>query len=161
RLGLGDWKAKKVEELSKGMQQKVQFIAAVLGAPALLILDEPFTGMDPVNQNLFKDAILDLNRKGATILFSTHQMETAERLCQGIALINKGQVVLEGPLADVKERFGTSSVLLEFGGDGSFLRPLPSVSGVDDYGRYVEVRIKPGGDPQEVLRAAAGRVRVS
>jgi len=94
KLEIADWADKKVEELSKGMQQKIQFAAAVLGKPPILILDEPFSGMDPVNQNLFKDQILDLNRQGTTIVFSTHQMETAERLCKEIALINKGQLVL-------------------------------------------------------------------
>jgi ABC-2 type transport system ATP-binding protein len=161
RLGLGEWKDKKVEELSKGMQQKVQFIAAVLGRPDLLILDEPFSGMDPVNQDLFKEAILDLNRKGATVLFSTHQMETAEKLCRGIALINKGHLVLEGPLVDVKRRFGKNTVLLAFEGDGSFLRTHPAVGSLDDYGGYSELRLHAGADPQDVLLAAASRVRIS
>jgi ABC-2 type transport system ATP-binding protein len=130
KLEISDWATKKVEELSKGMQQKIQFAAAVLGKPPILILDEPFSGMDPVNQNLFKDAILELNRDGTTIVFSTHQMETAERLCKEIALINKGKVVLSGSLSKVKEGFGKNSLLLEYDGmAASFMRfPASRVS---------------------------------
>jgi len=161
RLEIGDWATKKVEELSKGMQQKIQFAAAVLGNPPILILDEPFSGMDPVNQNLFKDQIVALNRQGTTIVFSTHQMETAERLCKEIALINKGKLVLSGPLAAVKEGFGKNSVLLEYGGDGSFLASLPGVARIDDYGAYSEIRLEAGADPQGILKAASGRLRVT
>jgi ABC-2 type transport system ATP-binding protein len=160
RLEIADWADKKVEELSKGMQQKIQFAAAVLGKPPILILDEPFSGMDPVNQHLFKDKILELNRAGTTIIFSTHQMETAERLCKEIALINKGQLVLSGPLAKVKEGFGKNSVLLEYDGDGSFLARLPGVARVDEYGSYSEIRLEAGADPQTVFEAVAGRLRV-
>lgn len=160
RLEIGSWKDKKVEELSKGMQQKVQFITAVLGSPEILILDEPFSGMDPVNQNLFKDVLLELQRAGATIVFSTHQMDTAERLCKEIALIHRGRVVLAGPLSEVKERFGTNSVLLEFDGDGAFLKTVPGVQRVDEYGGYQEIRLAPGADPQVLLRAAALSLRV-
>jgi ABC-2 type transport system ATP-binding protein len=161
RLEIADWADKKVEELSKGMQQKIQFAAAVLGNPPILILDEPFSGMDPVNQNLFKDRILELNRKGTTIVFSTHQMETAERLCKEIALINKGQLVLSGPLAKVKEGFGRNSVLLEYEGDGSFLSALPGVARIDGYGSSAEIRLEGGADPQAILRAVAGRLKVT
>jgi ABC-2 type transport system ATP-binding protein len=161
RLDIGDWAAKKIEELSKGMQQKIQFAAAVLGKPPILILDEPFSGMDPVNQNLFKDTILETNRRGTTIVFSTHQMETAERLCKEIALINKGKLVLSGPLAKVKEGFGKNSLLLEYEGDGAFLSALPGVARVDAYGSYSEVRLEAGADPQAVFRAIAGRLKVT
>ena len=160
KLELQGWAQKKVEELSKGMQQKVQFIGAVLGKPELLILDEPFSGMDPVNQNTFKNAILELRRSGATVLFSTHQMETAERLCDSIALIDKGALVLYGPLAEIKAGFGKNSVLLEFEGDATFLAKTPGVSSIDDYGRWVEIRLDAGADPQAILRAAAERLRV-
>jgi len=160
RLGMGDWKDKKVEELSKGMQQKIQFIVAAMGSPELLILDEPFTGMDPVNQDLFKDVILEQNRKGATILFSTHQMDTAERLCRAIALINKGQVVLSGSLSEVKNRFGKSSVVIEFEGDGTFLAAAPGVARADVSGEYAEVRLGNGADAQALLRACVDRLRI-
>ncbi|MCI0568333.1 MAG: ATP-binding cassette domain-containing protein, partial [Acidobacteria bacterium] len=160
RLGLAEWKGRKVEDLSKGMQQKVQFIGAVLGKPELLILDEPFSGLDPVNQNAFKDLMLELNRNGASIIFSTHQMDTAEKLCKEIALINKGQIVLNGTLSQIKSRFGKNSVMVEFDGDGSFLQGLPGVARVDDYGQYREVRLQDGADPQALLRAAVERVKV-
>jgi ABC-2 type transport system ATP-binding protein len=153
RLGLNDWKDRKVEDLSKGMQQKVQFVGAILGKPELLILDEPFAGLDPVNQNQFKDIMLELNHAGATIIFSTHQMETAEKLCKEIALINRGRIVLGGPLASVKARFGKNSVLVEYDGDAVFLRQLPGVARVDDYGGYREVRLQDGADPQLLLKA--------
>jgi ABC-2 type transport system ATP-binding protein len=160
RLEIAGWAQKKVEELSKGMQQKVQFIGAVLGKPEILILDEPFSGMDPVNQNVFKNAILDLKRAGTTVIFSTHQMETAERLCDAIALINKGRLVLYGAMGDVKAGFGKNSVLLEFEGDGAFLKTLPGVSRLDDYGRWVEIRLDASADPQQILHAASARLKV-
>jgi len=160
KLEIGDWADKKVEELSKGMQQKIQFAAAVLGKPKVLILDEPFSGMDPVNQNLFKDTILDLNRQGTTIVFSTHQMETAERLCKEIALINKGKLVLSGTLAKVKEGFGKNSLLIEYDGDGGFLGSLAGVARVDGYGSYSEIRLEAGADPQTIFQAVAGRLKV-
>jgi ABC-2 type transport system ATP-binding protein len=161
KLEIADWADKKVEELSKGMQQKIQFAAAVLGKPPILILDEPFSGMDPVNQNLFKDRILELNRQGTTIVFSTHQMETAERLCKEIALINKGKLVLSGSLSKIKAGFGKNSVLIEYEGDGAFLGALPGVARVDAFGSYSEVRLEAGADPQSILRAVAGRLHVN
>jgi len=161
KLSIADWAGKKIEELSKGMQQKIQFAAAVLGKPPILILDEPFSGMDPVNQNLFKDTILEINRQGTTIVFSTHQMETAERLCKEIALINKGKLVLSGTLAKVKGGFGKNSLLIEYEGDGTFLSALPGVAKVDAYGSYSEIRLDAGADPQAVFSAIAGRLRVS
>jgi ABC-2 type transport system ATP-binding protein len=160
RLEIADWAERKIEELSKGMQQKIQFAAAVLGKPKVLILDEPFSGMDPVNQNTFKDAILEINRGGTTIIFSTHQMETAERLCKEIALINKGKLVLSGPLAKVKEGFGKNSLLIEYEGDGAFLEGLPGVARVDAYGSYSEMRLEAGADPQSIFRSVAGRLTV-
>ena len=160
KLEIADWASKKIEELSKGMQQKIQFAAAVLGRPPILILDEPFSGMDPVNQNLFKDTILELNRGGTTVVFSTHQMETAERLCKEIALINKGKLVLSGSLAKVKEGFGKNSLLIEYEGDGAFVGALPGVARVDGYGSYSEVRLSAGADPQSIFQAIAGRLRV-
>ena len=160
RIGMSDWKLKRWEELSKGMQQKIQFIVAAMGEPELLILDEPFTGMDPVNQDLFKDVILEQNRKGATILFSTHQMDTAERLCKAIALINKGKVVLSGSLSELKSRFGKSSVVIEYEGDGSFLATAPGVGRADISGEYAEVRLSPGADAQGLLRACVDRLKI-
>ena len=160
RLELGEWKQRKVEELSKGMQQKVQLAAALLAQPELLVLDEPFSGMDPINQNLFKDLILELNRSGTTVILSTHVMHSAEQLCHEIAVIDHGRVVLAGPLASIRERFGKNSVQLEFDGDGSFLKGLPGVVQVDDYGQYVEIGLESGAQPQQLLEAATQRLRV-
>lgn len=162
RLSLGDRAGSLVEELSKGNQQKVQFIAAVLAEPRLVILDEPFSGMDPVNQNLFKDLILEIRRGGTTVIFSTHQMETAERLCDRVAMIDRGRLVegMAGPLEEVKRGFGKNSILLEFEGDGAFLATLPEVAQVDAYGRVSEIRLHAGADPQAVLHAAASRLVV-
>ena len=160
RLELGEWKTRKVEDLSKGMQQKVQFIGAVMGKPDLLILDEPFSGLDPVNQNVLKELMLELNRQGSTIIFSTHQMDTAEKLCRELALINQGRIVLSGTLSQIKSRFGKNSVMVEFDGDGSFLHSLPGVARVDDYGQYREVRMQNGADPQALLKATVERVAV-
>lgn len=160
RMDLGKWKTKKVEDLSKGMQQKVQFISAVMTEPQVLILDEPFSGMDPVNQEIFKDLILELNRSGSTIVFSTHVMDSAERLCRQIALIDHGRPVLDGSLASIKETFGTNTIQMAFSGDGSFLRDLPGVENAHDNGQQVELRLHAGADPQSVLRAAVGRLEI-
>jgi len=160
RMELGDWKEKKVEELSKGMQQKVQFIAAVLHEPELLILDEPFSGMDPVNQDLIKDRILEINRAGCSVIFSTHVMDSAERLCREIALIDDGKVVVDGALSTIKHGFGDNSLRLEYEGDGSFLAELPQVQRIDDYGQYVEIQLTSGDEAQQLLEAAVDRLRI-
>ncbi len=160
RLELGEWLDKKVDELSKGMQQKVQFVAAVIAAPDLLILDEPFSGMDPVNQDLFKDLLLEVNAGGTTIVLSTHVMESAEKLCQEIALIDKGRVVLNGSLDGIKQKFGRNTVQIEFDGDGSFLRELPQVKGVDLHARFAELKLSDAGDAQALLQAIVGRLRI-
>jgi ABC-2 type transport system ATP-binding protein len=160
RLELGEWKSKKVEELSKGMQQKAQFIAAILAKPELLILDEPFSGMDPVNQDVLKDLILELNRGGCTIVLSTHVMDQAERLCKEIALIDGGRAVLSGDLGSIKQRFGANAVQMEFRGDGSFLKALPIVKRLDEYGQYVEIQLADGASHQELLRQSAARLEI-
>jgi ABC-2 type transport system ATP-binding protein len=160
RLKLSDVAVKKVEELSKGMQQKVQFIATVLHDPELVILDEPFTGLDPVNVNVLMDIILEFNRKGHTVVFSTHMMEQVEKLCREICLIDKGRKVLEGKLADIKKQYGHNSVTIRFRGDGSFLKELPEVAGVNDYGNELFLRLKDGADPTRVLMAAGSRLEI-
>ena len=160
RLKLSDVAVKKVEELSKGMQQKVQFIATVLHDPDLIILDEPFSGLDPVNVNVLMDIILEFNRKGHTVVFSTHMMEQVEKLCREICLIDKGRKVLEGKLADIKKQYGHNSVTIRFRGDGSFLKELPEVAGVNDYGNELFLRLKDGADPTRVLMAAGSRLEI-
>jgi ABC-2 type transport system ATP-binding protein len=161
RMGLADRAMQPVEGLSKGMQQKVQFIATVLHEPDLLILDEPFSGLDPVNANVLKDIILEYHRKGHTIIFSTHQMDTVEKLCDHICLINKGRVLLEGTLGSVKQRYGKNGVSLSFTGDGTYLHTLPEVASFQDNGNEVFLRLKDGVDPGRVLDAARARLSVT
>jgi ABC-2 type transport system ATP-binding protein len=161
RLGLADWRHRKLNELSKGMQQKAQFIATVLHEPDILILDEPLSGLDPVGVNVMRDVFVDLRRQGKTVVLSSHQMETVERLCDAIALINRGRKVLDGPVSEVKGRHGKNTLVLSYEGDGSFLAGLPGVLKVNDFGRYVEIKMAEGTDPQAILKEAAARIRVS
>ncbi|MFQ5767205.1 MAG: ABC transporter ATP-binding protein [Acidobacteriota bacterium] len=160
RFELTDWKDKKVEELSKGMQQKLQFIGTVLHEPSILILDEPFSGLDPVNTSRFKDVILELNGKGTTVIFSTHVMEQVERMCQSICLLNKARIVVEGKLNEIKKRYGVNSAVVEFSGDGRFLASLPQVLNADLQGNYAELRLKEGSSPDALLQAIVGRVEI-
>ena len=153
RVELSDWKKKKIEELSKGMQQKIQFISTVLHSPKLLILDEPFGGLDPINQNLIKDILMDLKAQGTTIIFSTHVMESAEKLCEEIFLINQGQEVLYGRLHDIKQGFGKHNIYLEYDGDDVFLKS-DQIQKYDNYGNAVEIQITSTGDAQKILKEA-------
>jgi len=161
RLGLADWRKRKVNELSKGMQQKAQFIATVLHEPDVLILDEPMSGLDPVGMDLMREVLLDLKRQGKTLVLSSHQMETVERLCDRVALIHKGRKILDGAVADVKRKHGKNTLVLSYDGDGSFLASLPGVVKVSDFGRYVEIKMADGADPQSILKEAAARLRLS
>jgi ABC-2 type transport system ATP-binding protein len=161
RLGLAEWTGKKIEELSKGMQQKVQFIGAMVHDPQLVVMDEPFSALDPASAVVLKDALLDLKKAGKTLLFSTHQMDTAERLCDSICLINHGRAVLEGDLGKIRAGFGKRNVQMKYEGDSQFLHDPKLVQSFNDYGNYVEVRLAAGGDPQELLRAAASCARLS
>jgi ABC-2 type transport system ATP-binding protein len=161
RLGLAEWGKRKMNELSKGMQQKAQFIATVLHEPEILILDEPMSGLDPVGMNLMRDVLLDLRRSGTTLVLSSHQMETVERLCDRVALIDKGRKVLDGPISEVKRRYGTNTVVLAYEGDAAFLAALPGVTVVSDSGRFAELRLDGASDPQAILREAAEKLRVS
>jgi ABC-2 type transport system ATP-binding protein len=161
RLGLADWGQKKVDDLSKGMQQKVQFISTVLHDPALLILDEPFAGLDPVNSQVIKDTVLELARKGATVLFSTHIMEHAEKLCDSVCIIARGQKVVDGALAEVKRRHaGRQHVIVAVErGSESLDRVWADrslVAKASNYGQYAEVELADGADPQRLLTAALG-----
>jgi ABC-2 type transport system ATP-binding protein len=155
RLGLGDWTQKKVDDLSKGMQQKVQFISTVLHGPELLILDEPFSGFDPVNTQLMKDVVVELARAGTTVLFSTHIMEQAEKLCDSVCIIARGEKVLDGRLAEVKREHGGRHVIVAVEeGTASVERVIGDASLVaraDDYGQYAELELATGADPQRVL----------
>ncbi|MGB9121715.1 MAG: ABC transporter ATP-binding protein [Candidatus Angelobacter sp.] len=161
RLEIDAWLQKKVEELSKGMQQKIQFIAALLHDPDFIIMDEPFFGLDPVNAALLKDVMLDLKKQGKTILFSTHRMDQVEKLCDSICLINKGNAVLQGDLKTIKSRYGKCNVQIEYEGNGDFLEKNPLVGDYNNYGNYVEVRLAPGADAQQLLQMVASRSRVN
>ena len=156
RLGIADWTMKKVEELSKGMQQKVQFIGALLHDPDLLLLDEPFSGLDPVNSQVMKDVVVDLARNGRTFLFSTHIMEQAERMCDHVVIIARGQKVVDGSLAGIKREFGGRHIALTFTRNGDraarILSDRTLVDRVDDYGASAEVQLSDGGDPERLLR---------
>jgi ABC-2 type transport system ATP-binding protein len=161
RLDLKDWTSKRVDELSKGMQQKVQFISALLHDPDFVIMDEPFYGLDPVNATLLKDVLLEQKKAGRTILFSTHRMDQVEKLCDGICLVNHGKSVLQGSVKEVKARYGKRNVQINYEGDGSFLRSNALIETFNDYGNYVEARLKPGADSQDLLREVMSRVRVN
>jgi ABC-2 type transport system ATP-binding protein len=161
KLGLSDWTDKKVEELSKGMQQKIQFIATLLHDPPLIIMDEPFSGLDPANSAQLKDILIGLKKSGKTILFSTHRMDTVERLCDTICLVDHGRPILMGELKQVKSSYGKNSVQVEYEGDASFLHDKALVESYDDYGNYVEVKLAHGADSQALLRAISSRARVN
>ncbi len=161
RLEIADWLQKKVEELSKGMQQKIQFIATLMHDPDFIIMDEPFSGLDPVNMVLLKNVLMELKARGKTILFSTHQMDQVEKLCDSICLINRGKSVLQGDLKEIKAHYGKNNVQIEYEGDGNFLEQSTLVGSYNNYGNYVEVRLAQGADPQQLLRLVAERSRVN
>jgi ABC-2 type transport system ATP-binding protein len=152
RLKLSEWRLKKTDELSKGMQQKIQFISTVMHEPDLLILDEVFSGLDPVNADLMMEVLLELKAAGRTIILSTHQMEQAERLCDDICLINKSQKVLEGGLREVKRSFGRRAVALRAEKVNGALDDARLVASVKPFGDYSEVLLAEGADAQELLR---------
>lgn len=153
RLELSDWRDKKPPDLSKGMQQKVQFIASIIHDPDVMILDEPFSGLDPVSVNQLKGVIMDLKSRGKTVIFSTHQMEQVEQMCDDICLINHGTQVLGGGLKEVKRRFGKNTIILDYSGPDSFLG-ADLVKRHNRFPNYSEILLNDGADAQEVLRRA-------
>jgi ABC-2 type transport system ATP-binding protein len=150
----------KVEELSKGNQQKVQLIGTLLHDPEFIILDEPQSGLDPVNMLLVRDLLKELRGEGRTILLSTHMMAEAERMADDIILVHGGKVVLSGPIDDVKNSFGKNTLHLGFDGDGSFLSTLPDVRHATILTNSAELSLVDGADPQRVLEASMGRLRI-
>jgi ABC-2 type transport system ATP-binding protein len=160
RLDTIDWLERRVEELSKGMQQKIQFIAALLHDPELIVMDEPFAGLDPVNSMQLKDVLLSLKTLGKSILFSTHRMDQVEKLCDSICLIDCGRAVLTGGLSEIKSSYGRRFVQIDYDGDGSFLANNPMVESLNDYGNHAELQLKPGADSQTLLRDATAALRV-
>jgi len=157
KLGLGDWLMKKVSDLSKGMQQKVQFAGALQHDPELVILDEPFSGLDPVNSQVMRDVVVEVARSGRTVLFSTHIMEQAEKMCDRIGIIARGEKVVDGPLAQIKREFGQNHVALTFTRNGAAAGPILGdrslVVRVDDSGASAEIELAPNADPEQLLRA--------
>ena len=157
RLGLRDWTTHKVEDLSKGMQQKVQFAGTLIHEPELVILDEPFSGLDPVNSQVMKDVVVELARSGRTVLFSTHIMEQAEKMCDHIVIISRGQKVVDGTLAEVKREDGGRHVAVAFHRDAAqaarVLLDRSLVAKADDYGASAELELAPGADPNRLLEA--------
>jgi ABC-2 type transport system ATP-binding protein len=156
RFGVPEYAHRRAEELSKGNQQKVQFIAAVLHEPQVLLMDEPFSGLDPVNVAILKEAFLETKARGATIVFSTHQMDQVEELCETVVLIDHGRVLLGGPIRDVRRSTGRQIVRLAVDGDSAmpWLASVPGVKVVRPGQDYTELDVEPGIDPETVLRAA-------
>jgi ABC-2 type transport system ATP-binding protein len=152
RVKLTEWKSKKAMELSKGMQQKIQFIAAVMHNPDLMILDEPFSGLDPVAQELLKEIVLELKAEGKTIIFSTHQMEVAERICDDICMINKSRKVLDGTIREIKRSFGRNSVALRVEGGDGVLDDPSLVARVERHSDELEALLAEGADAQSLLK---------
>ena len=150
---------KKTEELSKGMQQKIQFIATILHEPELIIMDEPFSGLDPVNATLLEDTLLEQKAAGKAILFSTHRMDQVEKLCDSICLVNRGEAVLAGTMREVKSRYERNRVVVEFEGDESFLRH-ESIAEFRNYSGHAEIKLKEGADSQALLHEAAQKARI-
>jgi len=160
KLELSEWANKKIETLSKGMGQKVQFIATVVSKPELIILDEPFTGLDPVNVEAIKDAVLDLRSQGATVLFSTHDMNVAEKMCDFIFMIFKGRKVLDGTLISIQGKYGSDTLRIRTEGGISALQNLDGVEKITDFGQLQELRLHPDNDHQKILSEIMSRTRV-
>ena len=161
RFDLARCASLKLEALSKGMSQKVQFIAAIVPQPKLLILDEPFTGLDPVSADSVRAAILELRRRGATVILSTHDMHVAQSMCDYIFMIFRGQKVLDGTLASIQDRYGTDTIQVGAQGGGGVFENLPGVERIRDFGQVQELRIARGADPQQVLQALLLRTPVT
>ncbi len=158
------WLKKKVDELSKGMQQKVQFMSVLLHEPELLILDEPFSGLDPINSELMMDVILEFKEAGKAILFSTHRMEQVEKICDSIVLINNGEAILSGKVREVKRSYGKNRIHLDFEGDGSFLQTLLEQGKVEVTARSpksVELKLLNGTTSREILATASDRAEIT
>ncbi len=162
RMGLSDWVTRRVEELSKGMAQKVQFLATILHEPELVVLDEPFAGLDPVNRDFLRDVVLELRRGGTTVVFSTHVMEQAETLCDRIVLIHRGRLRLSGTVDEVRRREGREAAFVGLeGAPGAGWLGLPGVTAVTDQGNEAELALETGADRRALLTAlmARGTVR--
>ncbi len=159
RMEIQDALEKKTQELSKGMQQKIQFIATLLHDPGLVVMDEPFNGLDPVNTTLLQDALLELKSKGKAILFSTHRMDQVEKLCDSICLINNGEAVLSGRMREIKSRYERNRVIVEFEGSADFLKS-EEIAEANNYSGHAEIKLKPHGDAQRLLHEAVSMAAI-
>ena len=160
KLNLYDRADKKVETLSKGMTQKLQFIATVIDRPEIIILDEPFSGLDPVNADILKESLLELQKKGATVIFSTHDMYMAERLCDYIFMIHSGKKVLDGTLTGIQNKYGNDTIRLQTEAGIDALAGVKGIEKINDFGQLQEVRLTSGTDTQDVLLQVAAKTRV-
>jgi ABC-2 type transport system ATP-binding protein len=160
RMELQEWKDKKVEELSKGMQQKIQFIATIMHDPDLIILDEPFSGLDPINTQLIKDIILELKSREKAIMFSTHMMDAAEKICDDIMLINHGEKILDGEIHKIKQDQGLNAIQVEYAGDGNFIKSLPMIEKINDFGNYTEIQIKENHESRDLLKVLVEKIDI-
>jgi ABC-2 type transport system ATP-binding protein len=159
RMEIAESLGKKTEELSKGMQQKIQFIATLLHEPGLIVMDEPFSGLDPVNAVLMERTLLELKDQGKAILFSTHRMDQVEKLCDSICLINNGQAVLKGNLREIKATYERNRVIVEFQGSSAFLNSA-EIAEAKNFSGHAEIKLKPNGDAQKLLHEAAAAATI-
>jgi ABC-2 type transport system ATP-binding protein len=160
KFDLNEWARKKVETLSKGMSQKVQFIITIIDKPSLIILDEPFSGLDPVNAEIIREVILDLRKGGSTVIFSTHDMSVAEKMCDFIFMIYKGRKVLDGTLQSIQDQFGQDTILLKTEMGITALAGMEGIEKVNDFGQLQEVRLLPGTDPQRILEQLISKTSI-
>lgn len=161
RLDLAGYKDKKVETLSKGMRQKLQFIATILHQPEIVILDEPFGGLDPVNADTMKNVILEMQEKGTTIIFSTHDMSVAEKMCDYIFMIYQGKKVLDGTLNDIQDQYGNDTIRIETDLGTAALKDIPGIENINNFGKLQEIRLSQGTDPQDILAEVLKLTRIT
>jgi ABC-2 type transport system ATP-binding protein len=159
RIEIDDALEKKTEELSKGMQQKIQFIASLLHDPGLIVMDEPFSGLDPVNAKLLEQTLIELKEQGKAVLFSTHRMDQVEKLCDSICLINKGEAVLSGKMREIKSRYERNHVIVEFEGNPAFLKS-EEIAEAKNFADHAEIRLKPHADAQKLLQEASAAAKI-
>lgn len=160
RFELAAWRGKKVEALSKGMSQKLQFIVTVLHQPEVIILDEPFTGLDPVNADVLREAILELRDRGATIIFSTHDMAMAEKMCDYVFMIYKGRKVLDGTLLEIQDKYASDTIRVQIEGGSHIYKGIDGIDRINDFGKLQELRVSENADTQAILRDIMQRTRV-
>ncbi|MFQ5551092.1 MAG: ABC transporter ATP-binding protein [Gemmatimonadales bacterium] len=160
QFGLGDWIDQKCETLSKGMSQKVQILSTLIHDPELVILDEPFSGLDPVNVETVREMILRIKRTGKTVIFSTHVMEQAEQICDSILLINRGRKIIDGPIGEVRAS-GGRVVVVEYEGNGANFAAIPGVERVNDAGKHAEFTLADNTDPHDILTQLISQVRIT